>query len=151
LKYLKLVIFLAVMTVIAGCNRTSFQDAQGNSLNWDDFRGQWVVVNYWAEWCKPCIEEIPELNELNQSPDVTVLGVNFDGVTGDALTRLGNKMNIDYQMLAEDPGPVLGWKLPVGLPASFVVDPDGKLIETRFGPQTEASLQALFSESPNEG
>ena len=45
--------------------------------------GQWVVINYWAQWCKPCIEEIPYLNTLDRDyAQVTVLGVNYDGASG---------------------------------------------------------------------
>lgn len=132
------------LMALAGCQPTTFQDARGDALNWDDLRGQWVIVNYWAEWCKPCLEEIPELNALDASPDVTVLGVNFDGITGQPLRDLGQKMAIDFRLLAEDPGPALGWDLPVGLPASFVVTPDGELLEARFGAQTEDGLKALM-------
>ena len=47
--------------------------------------GQWRVVNYWAIWCTPCREEIPELNALNDSTELMVFAVNYDGQTGEAL------------------------------------------------------------------
>ncbi len=53
-------------------------------------------------------------------------------------------MNIRFGMLAEDPGPVFDWKLPVALPATFIVNPDGELLEARFGPQTEEDLLSLI-------
>ena len=102
------------------------------------------MVNYWAEWCKPCLEEIPELNRLNDSRDITVLGVNFDGVQGQELVELGRTMGIEFTMLSEDPGLEFNWQTPVALPATFIVDPDGELRETRFGPQTEEELKEVM-------
>lgn len=133
-----------VAVLLSGCQKTEFGRAEGPPLNWDNLRGQWVLVNYWAEWCKPCLEEIPELNELDKAPDIAVLGVNFDGVTGAELVALGERMGIEFTMLAEDPASRFGWQIPVALPATFVVNPDGELLETRFGPQTEADIRALI-------
>jgi len=135
---------LLVTIALAGCQKIELERAGGTKLNWDALRGQWVLVNYWAEWCKPCLEEIPELNELNKAPDITVLGVNFDGIQGEALVALGGRMGIDFTLLADDPGPGFGWKLPLALPATFIVNPDGDLVETRFGPQTEEDIRALI-------
>jgi len=128
---------------LAGCDTLEFEQAEGEPVGWDSLRGQWVLVNYWAEWCKPCLEEIPELNRVDKSSQITVLGVNFDGIRGQELTDLGDTMGIEFTMLAEDPGSEFGWKTPVALPATFVIDPDGELRETRFGPQTEEELKAL--------
>jgi len=96
---------LLAMAALAGCNRVELPTAEGDVLEWQSMRGQWVVVNYWAEWCKPCLEEIPELNALDEQSAVTVLGVNFDGVGGDDLVALGDTMGIRYAMLTTDPGP----------------------------------------------
>lgn len=131
------------MTLLVGCQKVELEQAEGSKLAWDDLRGQWVLVNYWAEWCKPCLEEIPELNELDKAPDIAVLGVNFDGIQGEALVNLGKRMGIEYVMLAEDPAPQFDWEVPVALPATFVVNPEGELQEVRFGPQTEEDLRAL--------
>jgi len=133
-----------LILAMSGCQKIELERAKGTKLNWDTLRGQWVLVNYWAEWCKPCLEEIPELNELDKAPDITVLAVNFDGVRGDALVELGERMGIEFTMLADDPGPGFGWKLPVALPATFLVNPGGDLVETRFGPQTEEELRAVI-------
>lgn len=138
-------VFLVVLVgLLAGCEKLAFEQAQGEPLDWDGLRGQWVVVNYWAEWCKPCLEEIPELNRLNDSRDITVLGVNFDGVQGQELVELGRTMGIEFTMLSEDPGLEFNWQTPVALPATFIVDPDGELRETRFGPQTEEELKEVM-------
>ncbi len=134
----------ALALVLAGCEQIELERADGPKLGWDQLRGQWVLVNYWAEWSKPCLEEIPELNELDKAPDIAVLGVNFDGIQGEQLIELGERMGIEFTMLAKDPGPEFGWQTPVALPATFVVDPDGELLEARFGPQTEADIRALI-------
>lgn len=135
-----------LLTVIwlSACQPQSFRQAEGPAIDWDSLRGQWVLVNYWARWCKPCLEEIPELNTLDAAPDITVLGVNYDGVAGAELVQQGREMGIEFALLAEDPGPALGWSAPVGLPATFVVAPDGSLLQARFGPQTEAGIRALI-------
>lgn len=136
---------MLLVFMLAGCQKTELDRADGVTMNWDELRGQWVLVNYWAEWCKPCLEEIPELNELDKSRDIKVLGVNFDGVEGSELNRLGERMGIDFTLLARDPGPDLGWEIPVALPATFIVKPDGTLVEVRFGPQTKAGIRNLIS------
>lgn len=143
-RTLVVITLLFLVPMLTSCERTDIQRADGTTADWEDFRGQWVLVNYWAEWCKPCLEEIPELNALDKSPDVTVMGVNFDGITGTALEQLGRKMGIEFLMLGHDPGPDFGWSMPVGLPATFIVDPSGALLETRFGPQTEDDLRTLI-------
>ena len=135
---------LLMVAALAGCQKIELERAGGTKLNWDTLRGQWVLVNYWAEWCKPCLEEIPELNELDKAPDITILGVNFDGIRGKELVELGDRMGIGFTLLADDPGPGFGWKLPVALPATFIVNPDGDLVEARFGPQTEEDIRALI-------
>jgi len=69
MKYL----LLATLLLVACADQdqtTTFHSA--------DYRGQWVVINYWAEWCKPCIKEIPELNGLDRREGYRVLGANFD-------------------------------------------------------------------------
>ncbi|MGM0570762.1 TlpA family protein disulfide reductase [Marinobacter sp.] len=153
-KYPVMVV-MACATLLVGCGESvtssgssapEFSTASGDPLPWDTLRGEWVLVNYWAEWCKPCLEEIPELNEVDGLEKVTVLGVNYDGVAGEALVELGERMGIGFTMLAQDPAPQLGWEVPAGLPATFVVAPDGSLSETLMGAQTEAELKAAVGQ-----
>lgn len=130
---------------VAGCTQPVFETSDGREILPDQLQGQWVLVNYWAEWCKPCLEEIPELNRMDQAADIVVLGVNFDGVRGERLEQLTERMGIDFTVLARDPGPDFGWETPVALPATFVLNPDGELAEIRFGAQTEEGIRKLIS------
>ncbi|MFE8073117.1 TlpA disulfide reductase family protein [Marinobacteraceae bacterium S3BR75-40.1] len=132
---------LASLTLwLTACGQPQFPTAGGEPVKWDDLRGQWVLVNYWAEWCKPCLEEIPELNALDQNPKVRVLGVNYDGKQGQALIKAAQSMGIEFTLLEEDIGNTMDWEKPLALPVTFVVDPEGKLQEARFGPQKEQEL-----------
>ena len=127
--------------VLAGCgSETTFTMADEETLVWEDLRGEWVFVNYWAEWCEPCYEEIPELNRLNDEPDVTVLGVNFDGEQGEALRQVMSDMRIEFNVFQDDPGPTFGWDRPLAMPATMVITPDGELKEARFGEQSKEEL-----------
>ncbi|WP_169450044.1 TlpA family protein disulfide reductase [Marinobacter orientalis] len=135
---------ILALLILVGCQNQEFEKPDGTVLDWESLRGHWVLVNYWAEWCKPCLEEIPELNDLDSYSDIVVLGVNFDDIQGQELIDLGENMGIEYAMLAEDPGPEFGWKTPVALPATFIVNPDGNLVEARFGAQTEEDIKELI-------
>lgn len=107
----------------------------------ESLRGQWVLINYWARWCKPCIEEIPELNQLDASrDDVTVLGVNFDGLQGEELARQETELGVAFTTLPADPAADIGVPRPVVLPTTFVLNPAGKVVATLVGPQTLESL-----------
>jgi len=107
-------------------------------------QGKVVVINYWAEWCKPCLTELPELNEFNhQQPGVQVLGVNYDGETGEALEALINKFSIEFPILADDPAAQLGLERPQVLPTTLVLDVAGEVAEILIGPQTAESLEAV--------
>lgn len=113
----------------------------GNNLPLDELQGQWVVINYWAIWCKPCAEEIPELNAVDELPGVTVLGVNFDGASGAELAQQLQQLGIRFPTLDADPAAQLGLARPSVLPTTLVLDPSGKLRETLVGPQTLQSLR----------
>lgn len=118
----------------------------------EELRGQWVVINYWAQWCKPCIEEIPQLNALDSTyAEVTVLGVNYDGATGAELEQQRQQLGVEFASLEADPSEALGVSRPVVLPTTFIVGPDGKLETTLIGPQTLQTLALATGQEEIEG
>jgi thiol-disulfide isomerase/thioredoxin len=114
-----------------------FHYADGSGGRLDDYRGKYLLVNYWAEWCKPCLKEIPELNEFaHQYADkAAIVAVNWDGIQGEELRLQAEKLNIEFDVVVEDISGLLGQKKPTVLPTTFIIDPEGQLINTLIGPQ----------------
>ena len=107
----------------------------------------WLVVNYWAEWCGPCRHEIPELNQLDgdsagadESVSVKVIGVNYDGLRDQKLADVSTRMGIEFAVLAEDPRVRWGQEAPAVLPSTYIVAPGGDFVETLVGPQTRVGI-----------
>ncbi|MCB1662054.1 MAG: TlpA family protein disulfide reductase [Pseudomonadales bacterium] len=147
---LKKVVFILLLLQLIACSRTEFTDAQGNEFGWDDFRGRWLVINYWAEWCKPCLEEIPELNQLYQhhrNDSATVLGINFDRLDLAELRRQITALNVQFPVLQSDPEQKLDYLLPEVLPTTYIFDREGKLAHKLVGPQTQASIEAYLEDN----
>lgn len=132
-------ICLGLFFALSACAQ---KDAPGTQQRIDQLLGQWVVINYWAQWCKPCIEEIPELNTLDKKYDsVTVLGVNYDGATGEELAQQTVELGVAFASLEHDPAAELGVPRPVVLPSTLIVNPAGEVLTTLVGPQTLESLE----------
>ena len=102
--------------------------------------GQWRVINYWAIWCTPCREEIPELNALDDNTELVAFAVNYDGQIGEALKSQAAEMGITFTLLEQDPGTALGIERPRVLPTTLLVNPLGAVTDTLVGPQTQESL-----------
>jgi thiol-disulfide isomerase/thioredoxin len=143
-------IVLLAMLAVGSCAPIDFEYADGAAGRYSDWRGHWVFINYWAEWCAPCRYEIPQLNALNKAStqnDVRVVGVNFDGVDGAALLALMQRMSIEFPVATKDPRERFGYQLPAVLPTTVVLDPDGNVAATLVGPQTESTLRAVMGVS----
>ncbi|MCB1685872.1 MAG: TlpA disulfide reductase family protein [Pseudomonadales bacterium] len=150
----QMIVFPVLLTVLlVGCTPGDAQKlADGSTIAGDAWDGQWLLVNYWAEWCAPCRKEIPELNRFNaESPDVTVVGVNYDGLQGKVLADLVVKMGIEFPVLVADPRERWGEQLPAVLPSTFVIAPDGTLKDVLIGPQSFESLARAVQVSDEAG
>ncbi len=143
---MKYLFCLTLLLALAGCGGSG---GTADPVDLDQLRGQWVVINYWAQWCKPCIREIPELNHLDrQYRHVTVLGVNYDGATGRELELQLEKLGIEFATLPGDPARQLGVPRPVVLPTTLILDQQGQLHATLVGPQTLESLAQATGQAP---
>ena len=140
---------LILLLTMTACTQPDFHDTDGKAYRYSDFTGRWLLVNYWATWCAPCIKEIPELAALDSArEDVVVLGVNYDLLSGaddsarraEQMARDIATMNITFPVLSGDPSAALGVDRPAVLPTTLVIDPDGNLHSILTGPQTQASL-----------
>lgn len=107
-----------------------------------------VFVNYWAEWCKPCRDEIPELNAFQKqhAEEVVLYGVNFDGARGAELARQEEVLGIEFETLGEDPGPGLGWPVPEGLPYTMVTDSANSRLLQLPGEQNLETLRKALAD-----
>lgn len=124
-----------------------YETLDGKSGRFSDLHGRWVFVNYWAEWCKPCLKELPALKAFNEqySQQAVVLTVNFDGVTDAVLREQVQRLKIEVPVLLSDPATRLGIERPMGLPTTYVFDPQGKLATKLEGEQTLESLAAAIT------
>jgi peroxiredoxin len=107
----------------------------GQAQRLEDYRGRVLLVNFWATWCAPCLEEMPSIERLRRSLDArrfAVLAVNVgEGprVAGD----FAKKMDLGFNFLLDrDMRASKAWGARV-LPATFIVDPDGKVRYSHYG------------------
>ena len=140
-------LLLASLSIGACSSEQSFRVADGASIRFSELRGDWVVLNYWAEWCAPCRKEIPELNELQeqaleQGIEFRVFGINYDGLQGADLDAVIERMLIDFPVLLDDPRQLFGIARAEVLPMTVIIDPNGKVKTILSGPQTARSLLA---------
>ena len=140
--------------ILAGCAEDIGVDQHGRKVAVERLEGQWLVINYWAQWCAPCRTEIPELNALEKQlkeQSVQVLGVNFDALQGEKLSKAAQDMGITFTVLAQDPAE--RYQLPRAevLPVTYIVDDQGRMRERSLGEQTAAGLTARLAALKAEG
>lgn len=102
-----------------------------------------LLINYWAEWCKPCIEEMPELNRFAAShqDEIVVLSVNFDNKQDADLQAAIQKVRVTFPVITSNPAKVFTLPEVSALPTTLILDENGALREQLLGPQNAESLQ----------
>ncbi|WP_419419820.1 TlpA family protein disulfide reductase [Legionella sp. D16C41] len=138
-----LITFLLSIIITTSYASTVLTTLNGEKIPFTNLKGKWVLINYWASWCQPCLDEIKELNQfyaLNKDR-IHLFAVNFDELSQTEQTQLIKKLNISYPSLAKDPRSALHLGDLQGVPATFVFDPEGNFKEALYGGQTFNSLK----------
>ena len=118
-------------------------DTRGHRHRLADYQGRWVVVNFWATWCAPCVAEIPGIAAFSRAhPDVVVLGIAVDWDDAQKVKRFAAKVGIDYPLVLSDERVERELGSPSVLPTTRIYDPHGKVVYDRVGPVDRALLES---------
>jgi peroxiredoxin len=163
---------LVLLFALAGCRGSSSGVNEGDKApdfvlprldgtvqKLSNYRGSVVLVNFWATWCPPCIEEMPVLNRISadyESRGLVVLGLAGDDDVGRIKDFVAGEP-LDFEVL-HDPGGAIGTHYGItGYPETFVIDRDGKVVSKMIGPlpadghAPSAELAALLAATVAKG
>ena len=128
----------------------SFKDKDGAQYTLSGLHGKWVLVNFWAPWCPPCLEEMPDLDAMQrQRKDLQVIGVAVMYGSRKEVLDIVNKKSISYPIVfgTEDTAGDFGGL--DGLPTSFLYTPAGKLAGHHQGILTQSEIERVIAQKPD--
>ncbi|MEO7916183.1 MAG: TlpA disulfide reductase family protein [Dokdonella sp.] len=121
----------------------------GKSFDLAAQKGKWVIVNYWATWCGPCIKEMPALSAfVSAHDDVTAIGLAFEDTDKAEIRAFMKKNPVRYPIGQVDiDNPPTAFDVPRGLPMTYVIAPDGSIAKQFVGPIEEKDLAKVTGKS----
>ncbi len=127
----------------------------GATFDLAEQRGKWVIVNYWATWCSPCLKEMPELSALDAMREhIVVIGLAYEDTTPEAMRAFLQEHPVVYPVALLDVyNPPADFDTPRGLPLTYLIDPEGKVARKYTGPVPARMLEEGIAEAggPKQG
>jgi len=125
----------------------SLEDIQGKTHRLADYRGKWVLVNFWATWCPPCLSEIPELSSLHNAHkdrDLVVISIAMDSGSGKKVADFAEAHGISYPIVLGNSKLVAQIGELKVLPASYLYAPNGEQVSYQDGEVTRESVETYI-------
>lgn len=123
-------------------------DMSGKQHRLSDYKGKWILVNYWATWCPPCLEEVPDLVALydaRKDKDIMVIGVAMDYENPKQVSDFVDDMLVSYPVVLGDEKVVSQIGRADVMPTTYIYDPQGKLVKIKRGLITRDYIEKLVS------
>ncbi len=152
-RFLFVIFFSLTLTTAASALDMPLTDINGNKVNLSSYQGQWIVVNYWATWCPPCIVEMPELQAFHDEhagKGAMVIGINTELIGKMQLQEFLEDYFITYPVFVSKPTHESELGLIPGLPTTFLVNPAGKVVARQVGPVTQAMIEQFIQKWQEE-
>jgi thiol-disulfide isomerase/thioredoxin len=151
MKWLKSVATFGVALALAGSVHAAMPEQpaikvttlDGKSFDLAALRGKWVIVNYWATWCVPCIKEMPDISRFvsTHHDKVAAIGLAYEDSDKADIQAFLAKHPVSYPIAQVTMDkPLKDFDEPRGLPTTWLIGPDGKVAKRFIGPVTETSL-----------
>jgi thiol-disulfide isomerase/thioredoxin len=118
----------------------------GGQYDIAEHRGKWVVVNFWATWCSPCLKEMPELSALHTMREhITVVGLAYEEIDVPSMQSFLSEHPVAYPIAIIDVyAPPADFETPRGLPMTYLIAPDGKVARQFLGPVTAKEIETAI-------
>ena len=125
-------------------------DTDGKIHTLSGYKGKWVLVNYWATWCPPCLEEIPDLIALyeNKKNNLVVIGVAMDYRNAKQVTDFAKGLLVEYPIVLGNAQVVRQIGPVQGLPTTYLYNPEGKMVAQQVGLITRAAVESYIASKP---
>jgi len=167
LKFISLIIFIGIVSIFAGMHfsknvsipdsstetitfyNSTLKDIDNNNISLSKYKDKWLLINFWATWCAPCREEIPELNHLfKNNKNIFLLGVAIDEIT--SVKEFILKTPINYESLISNDIKGVEISKSLGnnkgvLPFTVLINPQGKINEVFYGKLDMESLNIFLN------
>lgn len=142
-----LLLLLLVQSASAERAQLQLTDLDGRSHSLAEQRGKWVVVNYWATWCPPCREELPELEVffVNNRERAVVWGVNLEDIDDASLRQFVEEQFLSFPILRGDREAAQALGPVPGLPTTYLISPAGEVVASQVGPVTKAGIEKFIA------